>query len=104
MHGKIGMNSRVGQGSTFWFHVEFGKQPDQGEPVTPADLVGLRVLIVDDNATNREIMSHYARAWSMRAKCAASGEEALKAFARTGLWMIPTTSPSSTCRCRRWTA
>ena len=78
MHGKIGMNSRVGQGSTFWFHVEFGKQPDQREPVTPADLAGLHVLIVDDNATNREIMSHYARAWSMRAKCASGGAEALK--------------------------
>ncbi len=77
MHGKIGMTSRVGQGSTFWFHVEFGKQPGQREPVTPADLAGLHVLIVDDNATNREIMSHYARAWNMRAKCAASGAEAL---------------------------
>ena len=78
MKGTIGMSSRVGQGSTFWFHAEFGKQPDQREPVTPADLVGLHVLVVDDNATNREIMSHYARAWSMRAKCASSGEEALK--------------------------
>jgi len=78
MHGQIGMNSRQGHGSTFWFHVEFGKQPDQREPVTPADLAGLHVLIVDDNATNREIMSHYARAWSMRATCAAGGAEALK--------------------------
>ncbi|HEX4141191.1 MAG TPA: response regulator [Candidatus Methylacidiphilales bacterium] len=78
MQGKIGMTSRVGQGSTFWFHVEFGKQPGQSEPVTPADLAGLHVLIVDDNATNREIMSHYARAWNMRARCAAGASEALK--------------------------
>ncbi len=78
MHGTIGMTSQVGHGSTFWFQVEFGKQPDQGEPVTPADLAGLRVLVVDDNATNREIMSRYARSWNMRATCASGGEEALK--------------------------
>jgi PAS domain S-box-containing protein len=85
MHGKIGMSSRVGQGSTFWFYAEFGKQPDQAEPITPADLAGLHVLIVDDNATNREIMSHYARAWNMRATCAGSGDEALKLLRRVAV-------------------
>jgi CheY-like chemotaxis protein len=78
MHGKIGMKSSAGQGSTFWFHAEFGKQPSRGEPVMPGDLAGLHLLIVDDNATNREIMSHYARAWNMRAQSAAGGREALK--------------------------
>jgi two-component system sensor histidine kinase/response regulator len=78
MHGTIGMSSRVGHGSTFWFQAEFGKQTDQREQATPADLVGLHVLIVDDNATNREIMSRYARSWNMRSTCASGGEEALK--------------------------
>jgi two-component system sensor histidine kinase/response regulator len=78
MNGKIGLESAPGKGSTFWFHVEFGKQVGLGEPISPKDLGGLHVLIVDDNATNREIMTHYTHAWKMRSACASSGEEALR--------------------------
>ena len=78
MKGEVGVESVPGKGSTFWFHAEFEKQPAQGESITPQDLAGLHVLIVDDNATNREIMTHYAQAWNMRSDCASGGEEALK--------------------------
>ena len=78
MNGTIGVESAAGKGSTFWFHAEFEKQVDQVEPISPQDLQGLHILIVDDNATNREIMIHYARAWTMRSACASGGEEALK--------------------------
>ena len=78
MNGKMGVQSTVGEGSTFWFHAEFGKRIDQAEPISSQDLQGLHVLIVDDNATNREIMTHYTLAWKMRSACACGGEEALK--------------------------
>jgi CheY-like chemotaxis protein len=85
MKGKIGVESAPEKGSTFWFQVEFGKQVSQGEPISPRDLAGLHVLIVDDNETNREIMIHYTRAWNMRSACAASGEEALKMLRRAAV-------------------
>jgi CheY-like chemotaxis protein len=46
--------------------------------VPKPDLLGLHVLIVDDNATNREILEHHTRAWKMRSDSAASGKQALE--------------------------
>ncbi|MEI7728439.1 MAG: response regulator [Verrucomicrobiota bacterium] len=79
MHGLIGVDSTPGRGSTFWFTAHLEKQPRQKEqPVkgTP-DLTHVRLLIVDDNATNREILEHHANAWKMRHASATSGAEAL---------------------------
>jgi PAS domain S-box-containing protein len=78
MNGKIGMKSTPGEGSVFWFHVELGKQVGVKEPVSGKDLEGLHVLIVDDNATNRQIMTHYAQNWRMRSTSVSNGGEALK--------------------------
>jgi two-component system, sensor histidine kinase and response regulator len=58
----------------WWIHVD---GPKDWKPEADV-MTGLRVLVVDDNATNREIMSRYARSWNMRATCASGGEEALK--------------------------
>jgi CheY-like chemotaxis protein len=46
-------------------------------PVPPRELEGLRVLVVDDNATNREILKRRLASWRMRADTAADGEEGL---------------------------
>src|SRR5205814_8871374 len=60
MDGEIGVASVPGAGSTFWFKVRLAKQP--AEASAPAGtkrwLSGVRALIVDDNATNREIVGH----------------------------------------------
>jgi signal transduction histidine kinase/DNA-binding response OmpR family regulator/HPt (histidine-containing phosphotransfer) domain-containing protein len=79
MGGKIGVESQYGHGSTFFFTARFGiglPLPATGAVVT-ADLDGLRVLAVDDNATNRRILERQLEGWGMKATLAASGPESL---------------------------
>jgi PAS domain S-box-containing protein len=76
MGGRIGAESVPGEGSTFWFTVRMPVAAPKTQP--PRELAGLRVLIVDDNATNREILERRLASWRMRADTAASGEEALR--------------------------
>ena len=66
MGGCIDVESRPGAGATFAVRLPFKQQSDAVEatPALPSALDGLRVLIVDDNATNREILSRQLRAWS----------------------------------------
>ena len=83
MGGRIWIESQVAQGTTVHVVLRFPLAPPQPQlvPRQPrADLTGLRVLIVDDNATNRIILREVTAAWGVVPTEAASGAEALVAL------------------------
>jgi len=79
MGGSIGVESRPGEGSTFWFTLPLtlDAQP-HAAPVPAADLKDLRVLIVDDNEVNRRVLHKQITSWGMRDGSFSSGEQALE--------------------------
>ena len=79
MGGEIGARPHPDGGSLFWFEIPFGGVGN-GELAHPAavPVQGLRLLVVDDNATNRTILTRQATAWGMASDAAEGGAEALE--------------------------
>ncbi|MDH3205817.1 MAG: response regulator [Gemmatimonadota bacterium] len=82
MGGEIRVTSEEGGGSTFRFQARFahGQQPARPPSLPSSEIRGLRVLVVDDNETNRRILDGFLRRMEMSAVCVTSGEEALTAL------------------------
>ena len=77
MGGAIGVNSVPGAGSCFWFTLPLTPCESVETVTTSWDISGKRVLIVDDNATNRNILSIYLNRWGMAVSEADNGNAAL---------------------------
>ena len=79
MNGEITVESQINVGSTFRFKIELEKNPrgSLAAPLETTDLKDLRVLVVDDNQTNRDILYHLIVSWGMSNGSAPDGATAL---------------------------
>jgi two-component system, sensor histidine kinase and response regulator len=79
MGGEVGVSSTEGAGSTFWFTARFGMTHETAKPrpAPPMALHGQRIIVVDDNMTNRKVLMGQLSLCGMDAVCASSADEAL---------------------------
>ena len=91
MGGEIRVASAPGLGSEFVFTIPFRKGSESAHllPVPRSDLRGVRVLVVDDNATNREIVEKQLYAWGVICRGAAGGEEGLSVLRNAASAGVP---------------
>lgn len=78
MGGEIGVDSELGVGSSFYFRAPFGLQQEQRQlSISADDLQGMAILVVDDNATAREILTSMLVSLKFQVDSAASAEQAI---------------------------
>ena len=80
MGGSVGLKSEFGKGSEFYFDIACGKQAaaSRDYPTLPPNLKNIRVLIVDDNETAREVLQNYVEDFGFEVTAVASGREAVE--------------------------
>jgi CheY-like chemotaxis protein/HPt (histidine-containing phosphotransfer) domain-containing protein len=83
MDGEIGVGSKPGQGSEFWFEVNLAKQ--EGAMAEMRDLGGIRVLVADENDTNRNVLKSQLESWNCTVVEATTGEQAQSILSEGGI-------------------
>ncbi|MFA6191736.1 MAG: response regulator [Sulfurimonas sp.] len=101
MQGEIGVASKIGEGSNFHFTAKFGVQNEQRNLLmSPEDVKNLRILVVDDNASAREILQSMLTSLKLDVTAVSSGHEAIGELEQAQLeykpyelvlmdWMMP---------------
>ena len=82
MGGEIGVDSEPGRGSCFHFSVSFGLQPEATSAPQYTELHGMRVLVIDDHPSARELLRSLATAFGLQVQTAADGAAALQLVAQ----------------------